>query len=90
MGKNILNIGGFEIERRLGTGARSTIYLATDTTDNKKVALKRVIHEKPEDFRVFEQVETEFKTAQKIDHPYVRKCYNVYGLMKFPSPHYES
>jgi serine/threonine-protein kinase len=77
MGKNILNIGGFEIERRLGTGARSTIYLATDTTNNKKVALKRVIYEKPEDSRIFEQVEIEYKIAQKIDHPYIRKCYKL-------------
>ncbi len=77
MAKDILDIGGFTIMKRLGTGARSTIYLAIDKETNTEVALKRVIYQKPEDARIFEQVETEFKVAQKIDHPYVRKCYKL-------------
>jgi len=85
MAKDILNIGGFTILERIGTGARSTIYLASNEDDDKKVALKRVIFERPEDSRVFEQVETEYKVAQRIDHPYVRKCYElrkIRGLFK--------
>lgn len=77
MAKDILNVGGFTIIKRLGTGARSTIYLATDEQNKTKVALKRVIFERPEDARVFEQVETEYKIARRIDHPYVRKCYKL-------------
>jgi serine/threonine protein kinase len=77
MGKDILSVGGFTIVRRIGNGARSTIYLATDDEDGSVVALKRLIWEKPEDHRVFEQTETEYKVAQKIDHPYVRKCYKL-------------
>ena len=77
MGKDILDVGGFSIIRRLGTGARSTIYLARDEEDNTQIALKRVIFEKPEDTRIFEQVDTEYKVAIGIDHPYVRKCYKL-------------
>jgi len=77
MGKDILDVGGYSIIKRIGTGARSTIYLAADIEDGSRVALKRVIFEKPEDARVFEQVETEYKVANKIDHPYVRKCYEL-------------
>jgi eukaryotic-like serine/threonine-protein kinase len=77
MAKDILDIGGFSIIRRLGTGARSTIYLATDLEDNKQIALKRVIFEKPEDTRIFEQVEMEYNVAVGVDHPYVRKCYKL-------------
>jgi len=77
MGKSILDIGGFTIKKRIGTGARSTIYSATDDLNGVEVALKRVIHERPEDSRIFEQVEAEFKVAQKVDHPYVRKCYKL-------------
>ena len=77
MAKNILNLGDFTIIKRIGTGARSTIYLATDETDKTNVALKRVIFERPEDSRIFEQIETEYKTARRIDHPYVRKCYKL-------------
>jgi len=74
MAKNILDVGGFTIIKRIGTGARSTIYLATDEQDQTNVALKRVVFERPEDTRIFEQVETEYKVARRIDHPYVRKC----------------
>jgi serine/threonine protein kinase len=77
MGKDILNVGGFTILGRIGTGARSTIYKAKDEQDDTRVALKRVIFEKPEDARVFEQVDTEYKVARRIDHPYVRKCYKL-------------
>ncbi|MHC4572902.1 MAG: serine/threonine protein kinase [Planctomycetota bacterium] len=73
MTKDILKVGGFTILKRIGTGARSTIYLATADEDNTPVALKRVIFERPEDARVFEQVETEYRIARRIDHPYVRK-----------------
>jgi serine/threonine-protein kinase len=77
MAKDILNIGGFSIQERIGTGARSTIYLATDLEDNTTVALKRVLYERPEDLRVFEQVENEYRVARRLDHPYVRKCYKL-------------
>jgi serine/threonine-protein kinase len=77
MAKDILDVGGFTILGRIGTGARSTIYLASDEENDMKVALKRVIYERPEDSRIFEQVETEYKVARSIDHPYVRKCFEL-------------
>jgi serine/threonine-protein kinase len=77
MAKDILDVGGFTILRRIGTGARSTIYLASDDEDDIRIALKRVIFERPEDTRVFEQVQTEYKVARRIDHPYVRKCHKL-------------
>jgi serine/threonine-protein kinase len=77
MANTLLNLGEFTIIKRIGTGARSTIYLATDGTDKTEIALKRVIFERPEDSRIFEQVETEYKVAKRIDHPYVRKCYKL-------------
>lgn len=77
MAKNILKVPGFDIIKRLGTGARSTIYLAIDEQDDKEVALKRVVHETSQDDRIFEQCEVEYKVARKIDHPYVRKCYKL-------------
>ena len=83
MAKDILDIGGFTIMKRLGTGARSTIYLAIDKETNTEVALKRIIYQKPEDTRIFEQVETEFKVAQSVDHPYIRKCYKLKKIRSF-------
>jgi serine/threonine-protein kinase len=77
MARDILDIGGYTIKKRIGVGARTTIYLASDDSNKTEVALKRVILEKPEDTRIFEQVKTEYKIAQKIDHPYIRKCYKL-------------
>lgn len=77
MAKNILNIAGFSIIKRLGTGACTTIYLAEDEQTKTRVALKRIIYEKPTDSRIFEQIRTEYKVACRIEHPYVRKCYKL-------------
>lgn len=77
MAKSILNVGGFTIIKRIGNGARSTIYLATDQQSGTNVALKRAIFERPEDSRIFEQIETEYKIARRMDHPYVRKCHKL-------------
>jgi len=87
MAKNILRVGDFNIIKRIGSGARSAIYLATEDQDKDPeqttIALKRVIFEQPADYRVFEQVETEFKVAQRIDHPYVRKCIALKKIRRF-------
>jgi serine/threonine-protein kinase len=80
MAKDILNIGGFTIIKRIGNGARSTIYSARDDQDEHIIALKRVILERPEDARVVEQTELEYKIAKRIDHPYIRKCYKLKKL----------
>ncbi len=71
MAKDILSVGGFTIIRRIGNGARSTIYLATDEEDGSVVALKRLIYEKPEDSRFFEQTELGIPGRQE-DRPSLR------------------
>jgi serine/threonine-protein kinase len=77
MAKVTLDVGGFSIIKRIGIGARSTIYMATDEQDKTEVALKRIVFERPEDSRIFEQAETEYKVGRRIDHPYIRKCYKL-------------
>lgn len=77
MAKDVLDIGGYRILKRIGVGARSTIYLAKEEETNAEIALKRVMFERPEDTRIFEQVENEFKIARKLDHPYIRKCHKL-------------
>jgi serine/threonine-protein kinase len=69
-----IDIEGFTVIRRLGAGARTTIYLATDEATKQNVALKRIVFEYPEDTRIMEQIETEYRVARQIDHPYIRKC----------------
>ncbi len=77
MPNQVLEIDGFSIIRRIGTGARSTIYLARDDSTKNYVALKRSLWESDEDTRIFQQIETEYKVARQIDHEYIRKCYKI-------------
>lgn len=83
MVSEILNLEGFSIIKRLGTGARSVIYLATDEENKRQVALKRAILERPEDSRIFDQIEAEYKVAKAIDHHYIRKCYQLIKIRSF-------
>ena len=82
MVSEIFNLDGYSIIKRLGTGARTVIYLATDDSDKKQVAIKRAVLDRPEDARIFEQMETEYKVAKAVDHRYIRKCF---ALEKFRS-----
>lgn len=77
-----IKIRGFTIRRRVGTGARSVIYLAMENGSERAVALKRVVFERPEDQRVFEQVRNEYRVANQIDHPYIRKCYKLIKIRR--------
>ncbi|MDD5135386.1 MAG: serine/threonine-protein kinase [Phycisphaerae bacterium] len=77
-----LELSGFTIIKKLGTGARSTIYLAIDEGTGNTVALKRAIYEKPEDDRIFEQITNEYKVSKVVQHPYLRKCHKLIKIRK--------
>lgn len=74
MAKSTIDIDGYTIIRKIGTGARSVIYLAVEEETRNRVAIKRAVLENPEDTRIFEQMENEYKVSKQIDHPYIRKC----------------
>ncbi|MBN1787368.1 MAG: serine/threonine protein kinase [Sedimentisphaerales bacterium] len=77
-----LELDGFTIIRKLGTGARSIIYLALDEETGNTIALKRAIYEKPEDTRIFEQITNEYKVSKVVQHPYLRKCGKLIKIRK--------
>jgi len=82
MPKSVLNVGGFSIIKRIGNGARTIIYEATDLQNKQNVALKRAIYKDFQDSRIFEQIQTEYDVARKINHPYVRKCFKLRKIRK--------
>ncbi len=73
---------GFTIIKKLGIGARSMIFLAKDKENGQTVALKRAVYETPEDARIFEQIENEYKVSQAVNHPYLRKCNKLIKIRK--------
>ena len=82
MANSTIDIDGYTILRRIGTGARSVIYLAVEEATRKRIAIKRAVLEAPEDTRIFKQIETEYKVSNEIDHPYIRKCYELIRYRK--------
>ena len=69
MARDILDIGGYTIKKRIGVGARTTIYLATDDSDGKEIALKRVILERPEDITDFRTSRNRIQSRTKNNPP---------------------
>lgn len=82
MENTIFDIDGYTIIRKLGNGARTAIYLVKDEQTRETVALKRAVFENPDDSRIFEQMETEYKVSRQINHPYVRRCMNMMRVRK--------
>ncbi|MCA9289158.1 MAG: protein kinase, partial [Phycisphaerales bacterium] len=66
-------VEGFRIERELGRGAASIIYLAWDPRTKHIWALKHVERGDAKDDRFLVQAEAEYKAASAQDHPGVRK-----------------
>lgn len=80
---NAVNIGnaptvdGYEIVNRLGVGAGSIIYQIKHKETGDIRALKHVIRSEGDNKRMIEQVENESRVAMRIDHPYVRKIFEI-------------
>jgi len=70
-------IGKYEIERELGSGATSTVYLATDTFSRQQVAIKLFDLESlrdPASAKVYRKLlMTEASLAGKLSHPHIAK-----------------
>lgn len=76
-------ISGYNIIRRIGTGARSQIYEVVDPGTGQRFALKRVIREAHEDDRFLVQATTEFEVASQFTHPYLRKCFDCKRIRRW-------
>jgi serine/threonine-protein kinase len=68
---------GYRIERLLGRGGMSVVYLAEDTRLRRRVALKLLAPELAEDTRFRERFLRESRLAASIDHPNVIPIYEA-------------
>jgi serine/threonine protein kinase len=74
MAEKLLN---YEVMRKLGEGAASTIYAVRDSATGRMLALKHVERRKPKDLRFIEQMESEFAISKQFNHPNLRKSYEL-------------
>ena len=83
---NVMNLpkfSGFTVIEKLGVGAGSQIYLVIDKKTGEQRAIKHVIRHDGENARMLEQVEGEYAVAKAIDHPYIRKVFEIRHKKKF-------
>lgn len=73
---------GYRIIRQVGTGAASKIYFASDLKRGRTVAIKHVIRQSADDDKFIDQVDTEYQVSSTIDHPYIRKSYEIFRVRK--------
>ncbi len=74
---------GYRSVRKLGTGAGSVIIAVQSEKDGKILALKHVVRtNNSAGKRLIEQVENEYQIARQINHPYIRKVYDIKRIRK--------
>ena len=73
----------YELASRIGRGAGATISLAYERLSRRPVAIKHVVRHSAADDRFIVQVETEYRVASQLNHPYLRRCYELIRLRKW-------
>lgn len=81
--RSIPILPGYEVLSRIGRGAGAVISLARDVANERQVAIKHVVRREPDDDRFIQQAENEFNVTQGLNHPYIRKYYDVFRVRKW-------
>lgn len=78
-----LSIGKYQVLRELGRGASSTVYLADDPFNNRKVAVKRIhahlLTEERQAIRYRRSFRNEALLAGQLRHPHIVSVYDADG-----------
>lgn len=83
-------ISGYNIDEKLGIGARSQIYKVSKPGTSEVFALKRVIRDEHEDTRFLDQAITEYEVSARFNHPTLRRsleCKRFRKWMKLAEVH---
>ena len=75
-------VSGFLTKQQIGTGAGSKIYEAIEKETGRKVAIKHVVKNVPDDDRFLSQAETEYKISSSFDHESLRASYQLIRVRK--------
>ncbi|MFO0838983.1 MAG: serine/threonine-protein kinase [Phycisphaerae bacterium] len=81
--RSFAQLPDYDLVRRLGRGAHATINLAVDRRSRRQVAVKHVIRRNPDDDKFIAQAETEYDVCKRLDHPALRKCYDIIRIRKW-------
>ncbi len=70
-------VPGYTVYERLGTGARSSIWLVADRRTGEQFSLKRVIKRATDDNRYLNQALNDYAVSSKLDHPHLRRSFEM-------------
>jgi eukaryotic-like serine/threonine-protein kinase len=77
-----LEVPGYTVLERVGTGARSSIWQVSDVRTGEVYVLKRVTRRLTDDDRYLEQAQTEFSISVRFDHPNLRRSFEIRRLRR--------
>ena len=77
------HLPGYELASRIGRGAGATINLAYEHPSHRQVAIKHILRRSADDERFIVQAETEYNVGRHVNHPYLRKCYDLTRVRKW-------
>lgn len=83
MPRTFVQLPGYDIGPRLGKGAGAVIYSAIERASRRKVAVKHVVRHGPQEDRYITQVETEFDVGRRLEHPNLRRCYDLVRVRRW-------
>lgn len=72
----MIQVTGYTVRGRLGSGAQSRIYSVSDESGNL-FALKHVVRESADDQRFIDQAICEHEIASQFDHPVLRRSHKL-------------
>ena len=76
-------VHGYTIYERLGTGARSTIWLVVNQRTGEQFALKRVVRRRPsDDDRFINQALNDFAVSSRVNHPVLRRSFELWRVRR--------
>jgi len=75
-------VHGYTIYERLGTGARSTIWLVVNQRTGEQFALKRVVRRPSDDDRFINQALNDFSVASRVNHPVLRRGFELWRVRR--------
>ena len=76
------SVPGYTVYERLGTGARSSIWLVADQRTGEQFALKRVIKRATDDHRFLNQAINDYEVSSRVDHPNLRRSLEMRRVRK--------
>jgi len=83
MPRTFVQLPGYDIGPRLGKGAGAVIYSAVERATRRRVAIKHVVRHGPAEDKYIAQAEVEYDVAHRLDHPYLRRCYDLIRVRRW-------